>query len=87
MSEDNENLQKKLESLHRELQGTDAVDPELNEPLQKVLEDIRQVLEGQSEQRGLRDRVSDLALNFETDHPTLAETLNKVTHVLASLGI
>ncbi len=85
-------LRETLEELHRQLESTTAVDSELSEPLQRVMGDIREVLDsggelGGATHRTLADRLSDLALEFEGSHPTLAGTINQLTHVLSNLGI
>ncbi len=91
MSDETEQLRETLSELERQLAGVDALDAELAERLQACLEDVQSALEasatGPEQHRSLAARVSDLALHFEADHPTIAGTLNRVTHMLSSLGI
>lgn len=89
MSEPTERLRATLAELHRELGTAEALDPKLREPLRQVMGDIERALEPEPEPReeSLIDRVSDLAVDFETDHPTIAGVLNRMTHLLASMGI
>lgn len=82
-----------LEELHGALESADSVDPSVHEPLRAVLEDIGQVLEASGEVReagaqvSLEQRVEDMALEFEVSHPTIAGVLNRLTHLLSSMGI
>jgi hypothetical protein len=85
-----EHLRALLAELHETLEGAEPVDASLHEPLNQVLTEIREALEpGEAPQvePTLSGRVSDLALHFEASHPTIAGTLNRLTHMLASMGI
>lgn len=78
-----------LRELRAQLAGAERVDPILRDLLREVEEEIHDVLErpDADETRSLVDRLSDLALRFETDHPTIAGTINQLTHALSSMGI
>jgi hypothetical protein len=81
-------LRDDLERLHAELARARAVDDESRALLHTLAGDIERVLEQSGEAgRGLRARVEQLALRFETDHPRLAATLNQLTDSLARMGI
>jgi len=94
MPEDTERLRQTLSELHEELEDSSSVGPELRAPLQTLLEDIRAVLDrsesgadASEHERTLAERIQEMALEFEREHPTLAGTLNRLTHALSSMGI
>ena len=94
MPDDPRRLQEILGELHERLEETHSLDPELRAPLRSVLSEIDEVLsrpapEGEaSEHRSaLVERMEELALQFESSHPTIAGTLNRLTHALSSMGI
>ena len=85
-----EHLRALLVELHEALESGEPLDPSLHEPLHEVLAEIREALEpGETPaaEPTLSGRVSDMALHFEASHPTIAGTLNRLTHMLASMGI
>ena len=82
-----------LRELHGALETADPVDPGVREPLRALMEEIGQALEsteddneGDSRPR-LEERVEEIALQFEVSHPTIAGVLNRLTHLLSSMGI
>ena len=91
MSDDRaEHLRALLAELHETLESAEPLDASLHQPLQQVLTEIREALEpGETAAADstLSGRVSDMALHFEASHPTIAGTLNRITHMLASMGI
>jgi hypothetical protein len=94
MPENPERLRRTLSELHEELESSSAIDPELRAPLRAVLQDIQAALdrsdsdaESPKQEGSLAKRLQEMALEFETDHPTLAGTLNRLTHALSSMGI
>ncbi len=60
------------------------MEPELREALREAVQEINGVLK---RPRTLSRRMSKMALEFEADHPTIAGTLNRLTHMLSNLGI
>jgi hypothetical protein len=83
-----ERLRGELEKLHAELARARSVDEDSRALLHTLAADIERVLEQSGEAgRGLRARVEQLAVRFETDHPRLAATLNQLTDSLARMGI
>ncbi len=82
-----------LDELHGALESADSVDPAAREPLREIMEEIGQVLEATGEARdaeervSLEERVEKMALDFEVSHPTIAGVLNRLTHLLSSMGI
>ena len=85
-------LQKTLETLRSELQRADSVDENTRDLLTVLAKDIQRLSEqdaGQSadDVEPLSERVQDLVLKFETEHPQLTTVLNQVSAALANLGI
>jgi len=85
-------LQKTLESLRAELNKTASVDDEMRALLTALEKDIQRLSEqdageSASEVEPLAERVQDLVLKFEADHPQLTTALNQVSAALANLGI
>lgn len=82
-----------LDELHGALESADSVDPAAHEPLREVMEEIGRMLEAAGEERdaeervSLEERVEEMALDFEASHPTIAGVLNRLTHLLSSMGI
>ena len=82
-----------LDELHAALESADSVDPAVREPLREVMQEIGQVLETRGGERegeerpSLEERVEEMALTFEMSHPTIAGVLNRLTHLLSSMGI
>ena len=94
MSEEPERLRQALAELHDQLDSAESIEPELRAPLRSVMEDILALLDpSDSEEadaerhRSVVGRLSEIALRFETSHPTIAGTLNQLTHMLSNLGI
>ena len=82
-----EELEEQLATLQRE-----GVDAELRDEL-RTLADRIDVLLGEepervepAEPRDLSDRLSDLALRFEAEHPTLTEVMGRLASALSRLG-
>ncbi len=91
---ESERLREVLQELHEALESSESIDPALHAPLRGAMEEIGRSLdlagdEGAAarQQHPLSTRISELALEFEADHPTIAGTLNRLTHMLSSMGI
>ena len=86
-----ERLEAALRELRAALEETESLDPELEAPLRAVLGELDGVLDRASDEShgegAIAGRVEDLALEFEVAHPTISDALNRMTHLLASLGI
>lgn len=87
-----EELREILRELDQAVERAEEVDPVLERRLREVMADLQRVVgpeedEGAEEERSLQERLADLVMDFELSHPTLSETLNRTTHLLASLGI
>ncbi len=91
---ESERLRELLQELHEALESAEPIDPTLHAPLQGAMEEIGRSLdpthdEGAAARKhhSLSSRISELALEFEADHPTIAGTLNRLTHMLSNMGI
>ncbi|MGH8175582.1 MAG: DUF4404 family protein, partial [Steroidobacter sp.] len=84
-------LREHLASLHTELARTSAVSPQSRELLITLLGDITRLL-GPSgnhvdEQRSATERLDDLAVQFEAEHPALGAAIRQVVDTLGKAGI
>lgn len=75
-----ESLRELLARVHARLGKTDSIDPESRELLAEVMQDIERAL-------GKKQRLESLAVQFEADHPGLAQTLRQLADVLGKAGI
>ncbi|MGG7605187.1 DUF4404 family protein [Massilia sp. BKSP1R2A-1] len=98
MLSDNQNahdadLKARLKALHRQLQETNDVDPELETLLRQLDGDIDRALERRAEQQlddntyGLGSRTQELAARFNTRHPTVSTGLRELGNILSNMGI
>ncbi len=76
-NQDPEPLRRVLAELHAELESAETLDSSLRGQLAAVVDEIHGVLdqtadEGHESERSLADLVSDMALSFELEHPTVA---------------
>jgi hypothetical protein len=85
----NQKLSHALRALHEALQQADALDPDMERRSREVIEELSELLEAEPQPTShpVTGRLEELALEFELTHPTLADTINRITHVLASMGI
>jgi ABC-type transporter Mla subunit MlaD len=92
-SERDANLKAHLKALHRQLQETDNVDPELETLLRQLDGDIDRALARQEESRldentfGLSSRTQELAARFNANHPTVSAGLRQLGSMLSNMGI
>ena len=84
-------LHKHLEALHAELERTNKIDRESHDLLVTVLNDISRVLDPSqshpTSERSLTDRLDEVAVQFEAEHPTLGTAIRRVVDTLAKAGI
>ncbi|MBQ5950277.1 DUF4404 family protein [Massilia sp. ST3] len=92
-TDNDENLKAHLRSLHRHLQETADVDPELETLLRQLDGDIDKVLDRRAEQEfdnntfGLSSRTQELAARFNVRHPKVATGLRELGNILSNMGI
>jgi hypothetical protein len=85
-------LRERLGSLHTELARTSAVDPQSRELLITLLGDITRLLGPASSadvdaQRTVAERLDELAVQFEAEHPALGTAIRQVVDTLGKAGI
>jgi hypothetical protein len=84
-------LHKHLESLHTELARTNKIDRESRDLLVMVLNDISRLLDPSqpdpTSDRSLTERLDEIAVQFEAEHPTLGIAIRRVVDTLAKAGI
>ena len=79
-----------LESLHAQLQSAGSIDDETRSLLAALTEDIQRLTQGDQdagETANFSERIQELTLKFESEHPQITEALNQVSSALANLGI
>jgi len=85
-------LREALEKLHHELKGTRSVDESGRELLRMLMDDIQHVLDQSGEDKtqpnqNLTDQLTKAIYYFETTHPTLALSMERVIDTLSNMGI
>lgn len=90
----NSDLRTQLAALHSELARTSSVDPQSRELLVSILGDITRLLgagaassEAADEDRPLNERLDEVAVQFEAEHPALGTAIRRVVDALAKAGI
>lgn len=87
----NKELLEHLAYLHSELARTSAVDPQSRELLMALLEDITRLLGSpptdEDEQHSVVEKLDELAVKFEAEHPALSTAIRQVVDTLAKAGI
>ena len=77
-----------LENLVRELRSTIEGSASLAGDERTKLEDLAQRIEQQvDDEHGLIENIADSVGLFETDHPALVQTLNRIAQTLNASGI
>jgi len=93
LNENDADLKARLKALHRQLQETNDVDPELETLLRQLDGDIDRALERRAEQQlddntyGLGSRTQELAARFYKRHPTVSTGLRELGNILSNMGI
>jgi len=92
-NEHDANLKAHLKALHRQLQETNDVDPELETLLRQLDGDIDRALARREESRldentyGLSSRTQELAARFNANHPTVSAGLRQLGNMLSNMGV
>ncbi|SFC70792.1 DUF4404 family protein [Massilia yuzhufengensis] len=93
LNENDANLKARLKALHRQLQETDDIDPELETLLRQLDGDIDKALDRRAESEldnntyGLSSRTQELAARFNARHPTVSTGLRELGNILSNMGI
>lgn len=84
-------LRQQIESLHVALSNVSAVDAQSRSLLITLLGDITRLLEQSGEappdHHTLAERLDELAVQFEAEHPSLGTALRRVVDALGKAGI
>jgi hypothetical protein len=88
----NNELRERLAALHSELARTSSVDPQSRELLITLLSDITRLLGPPSsrsaeDEHSVAERLDELAVQFEAEHPALGTAIRQVVDTLAKAGI
>ena len=88
---DKQELHRKLEQLHAELQQVESPDSNDREVLQKLAGDIRKILEQKETEthnyRSLSERLREAIAQLEASHPKATLMMRQVIDQLAFMGI
>ena len=83
-----ENLRDLLSELHARLGNAQTLDADSRELLTTVSHDIEKALaRADSAADSPKQRVEELAVEFEAEHPALADVLRQLVDALAKAGI
>jgi len=87
----NARLREQLRTLHEELRQAQPVDAESRALLVAILSDVTRLLEKSGvradEERSLVERLDEVAVQFEAEHPALGTAIRQVVDTLAKAGI
>ena len=85
MSDDD--LRELLAQLHARLGRAKSLDGESRKLLTTVARDIETALKGGSTPKTMLEPIEQLAVRFETDHPSVADVLRQIVDTLGKAGI
>ncbi|MFL6551112.1 MAG: DUF4404 family protein [Povalibacter sp.] len=84
-------IRERIQILHSELSALDTVEARDRELLMTLLGDITRLLErssgGTADEHTLVERLDELAVHFEAEHPSLGAALRRVVDALSKAGI
>jgi hypothetical protein len=90
-------LREQLTKLHEELATATRIDPRSSRLLGEIMQDIQRLMEQSSDaasaplptvkRLSLPDRLEKIAVQFEADHPTLAQSSRRLVDLLAKAGL
>ena len=83
-----EELHKTLARLRAELRGTSTLDDESRRLLQEVTRDAERLgTQSGKAPHGWSERLDELAVRFEADHPRLGASLRELIEILGKAGV
>ena len=87
----NTELRQRIETLHSDLSRLTTVDAQSRPLLITLLADITRLLENSAgeaaDHQTLTERLDELAVHFEAEHPSLGTALRRVVDALGKAGI
>ena len=89
---DPETLSRQLAALHADLKDARELDPQSRQLLAEVLADIQRLMAVQGgavqpPSRSLADRLDNIVVRFEAEHPTLAASSRRLIDLLGTAGL
>jgi phytoene/squalene synthetase len=89
---DPETLRGHLSTLHEELRDARQIDPRSSALLAEVLKDIQRILDADNAAARtaavpLANRLEQVAVQFEADHPALAASSRRLIDLLGKVGL
>ena len=91
---DSDVLREQLTKLHEELGRVSSVDPRATQLLGEIMQDIKRLTESPAAGPGvapqpssLPDRLEEIAVRFEVQHPTLAASSRRLVDMLVKVGL
>ena len=89
---DNESLRNHLAKVHAELAQAQRADPKSRETLNAMMQDINRLIDKPSDPAAsphgsISDRLERIAVQFESDHPSLAASARRLVDLLGEVGI
>ena len=87
-----DNPRDRLASLHAELTAAHSQDPEGRRSLGEVLPDLHRMVQGETKSDATPDptlpgRLEKVAVQFEAEHPKLAQSVRSLVDLLGEVGI
>jgi hypothetical protein len=88
---DKDSVRERLAQLHAELRDAHRADPQAHRPLGEILPEIKRLTEqpagGGTADASLPQRLEQVAVQFEADHPALAGSVRRIVDLLGEVGI
>ena len=86
-------LNDQIQKLHEELANVRRLEPRSSQLLGEIMQDIQRLTEAPpatatgSQAASLPDRLEEIAVQFEADHPTLAASSRRLVDLLGKAGL
>jgi hypothetical protein len=88
---DKDSLRERLSQLHAELSEAHRGDPEAHRPLGEILPEIKRLTQQPvtigTADASLPQRLEQVAVQFEANHPALAGSVRRIVDLLGEVGI
>lgn len=88
---DQDSLRERLAQLHAELSEAHRGDPEAHRPLGEILPEIKRLTQQPAAigtaDASLPQRLEQVAVQFEANHPALAGSVRRIVDLLGEVGI
>jgi hypothetical protein len=87
-------LREQLSKLHEQLGAAQRLDPQSKQLLGDIMEDIKRLMQQPADSatappapQSLPDRLENIAVQFEANHPTLAASSRRLVDLLGKAGL